>query len=356
MKSSLLVSLILLVVTSTAMGWGGRGHHVICSAAVHLVTEPGLKSFLQGRGHTLGHLCNVPDIYWKSLPKEISRVGDPTHFIDPEVIGLPIEKISLNFQALEKEHTGQENHFMIGRKIISVPEEFGSLWWRVDQFMTLISSRAEAFKISPPPIDRKQEQDEQLPYNREVYSMMVHMGILGHFVGDAGQPLHNTADYDGYNSGHGGLHSYYEEQTVSEAPANLEGRIYERAKNLQLSWMKKGTVTARMREFSAMIAKDLSPIFKKDPVIKKSILEREKGMVLRTPAERKPAKVGWKNFETLTIKQMASSAKLLAIFWDEAYVALGRPDLSAYRSFRYPFTPDFIPPDYLQEPSKKQSP
>jgi hypothetical protein len=44
---------------------------------------------------------------------------------------------------------------------------------------------------------------------------------------------------------------------------------------------------------------------------------------------------------------MSDSTAQLAAFWDEIYERAGKPDLSAYRSYRYPFKPDFVAPDYL---------
>ncbi|MBX3040093.1 MAG: hypothetical protein KF789_05215 [Bdellovibrionaceae bacterium] len=353
-SASLFVSAVLLFSAQNVFAWGGRGHHVICSAAVHLVSEPGLKVFLQGRGHTMGHLCNVPDIYWKSLPKEISKIGDATHFLDPEITGVAIPKLPLDFAVLEKEYTGQDNKFQSGKKIFSFAEDFGSLWWRVEQFSRRLIAQKDAFASAKPPQERKEEQDDKLPYNQQVYEMMVNMGLMGHFVGDAGQPLHNTADYDGYEAEHGGLHSYYEEQALATAPADLEARVYTTAKSLKGSWLKPGPIPARMRDFSAMIAKDLPQVFKLDPILKKSEVKKEKGMSLRTPAERQGPNVGWKRFEKMTVRHLASSARLLAAIWDETYVAMGKPDLAGYRSYRYPFTPDFVAPDYISNPSAEK--
>ncbi|MNL81910.1 hypothetical protein D3C87_2091530 [compost metagenome] len=46
---------------------------------------------------------------------------------------------------------------------------------------------------------------------------------------------------------------------------------------------------------------------------------------------------------------MARGALLLANLWDEAYVQAGRPQLAAYKSYKYPFTVDFVAPDYFVE-------
>lgn len=343
-----LVLSLSLVPLSVAHSWGGRGHHVICSAAVHLVEEKGLRDFVQGRGHTLGHLCNVPDIYWKSLPAEVSKEGNAAHFIDPEVIGVKIPQIDEDFGKIVAQHTGAENKFKAGATIRSVPDDFGSLFWRADQFVQRVAGLKETFKGAATPMNRKEEQDEKLAYNQAVYSMMVDLGLLGHFVGDAGQPFHTTADYDGYTAGHGGIHSYYEEQTVTQAPADLEARVAREAARLKTApWLKPGTVVARMKQFSEESQKDIPKILAADPVLKKSSEKKEKGMSLREEAKRQDAGTGWKKFESLTVRNMARSARLLARFWDEAYAAAGRPDLSAYKSYRYPFTPDYVPLNYL---------
>ena len=74
-----------------AMAWGGRGHHSICSAAVHLVQDDHLREFLSSRPHIMGHLCNIPDTYWRSLPPTVSKSGDAGHYIHLEMIGFPGE-------------------------------------------------------------------------------------------------------------------------------------------------------------------------------------------------------------------------------------------------------------------------
>jgi hypothetical protein len=346
--------LSVALVSSTALAWGGRGHHVICSVAVQLVQEKGLQELLKSRPHVMGHLCNVPDIYWKSLPKEVSKSGDAAHFMDPEITGIKIKDLPLDFTALENRFSGQENRFKTGAKIHSFADEFGSLWWRADQFFRRVSSRKEAFSSIVPPAGRKEEQDAQLPYNQEIYDMIVNMGLLGHFVGDASQPLHNTADYDGYGSGHGGLHSYYEEQVVTQGPADIEGRIYAVAKKIdQAPWLK-GTVLERMKALSESSAAEIPMVLAKDPIKKKSESRKEKGMDLRTAAKREPATVGWKRYDSMIVAQMARSARLLARLWDQMYVAVGKPDLSAYRSYRYPLMPDFVSLDYLKGSTERE--
>lgn len=340
--------LIVFLFPCLAFSWGGRGHDAICQASSFLVKDKTLREFLQHRSHVMGHLCNIPDTYWRGLPAEITKTGNPTHFIDPEVIGLKISEIPLDYSKILKNYTGTENKFKKGAKIYSIPNDFGSVWWRVDQFVRRIS--ALDFKSAPPP-ERKQEQDEKYPYNAQVYEMMVNMGLMGHFVGDAAQPFHNSADYDGYEAGHGGIHSYYETEVVSMMDASLTNEILKRAKLLKEAPFLKGPTTLeKMRIFSDVAAKDMPKILKLDPVTKKSVVIKEKGMEIKTAAERKSAEAGLKVFKPLIVEQMARATVMLAHLWDESYKAAGKPDLSKYRSYKYPYSPDFVAPDYISDP------
>lgn len=341
---------LLLFFSQNVYSWGGRGHHTICSAAPHLVKNDSLKSFLKFRVHTLGHLCNIPDIHWKSLGPEISEVGNPTHYIDPEIIGLKVEDVPLDIHIIIEKYTGTENLYKNNGKIFSIPKEFGTLWWRADQFYRLISDLKSPLSTAATPKNYKEEQDEKLPYNQSVYNLLLYMGLMGHYVGDASQPFHSTADFDGYTAGHGGIHSYYEELVVTQFNADFEKLIIDKALNNKLNKDKQlvtGSPIEIMKRLSILGSRDRAAVLKLDPIIKKSLLKNEKGMEIKTAAERKSIEVGFAKFKDLIITQMARSAIVLAHFWEESFHNAGSPSLQAYKSYKYPHTPDFIAPDYI---------
>ena len=124
---------LTLLITSTAHSWGGRCHHTICDAATFLVKDEGLRSFLITRPHMMGHLCNVPDYHWKNLGPDLGKLGNPAHYIDPEILGLDVGDIPTDYQKIIDLFTGAPNKFKEGT-VFSIPSEFGSLWWRADQF------------------------------------------------------------------------------------------------------------------------------------------------------------------------------------------------------------------------------
>lgn len=288
----------------------------------------------------MGHLCNVPDIYWKSLPKEATPGGSPSHYINTEDLGLSAREVPLDFTTVSQTYAGKANRFEKDKTINSITEDVGTLWWRADQFVRLASEQKSILAEAKPPEDRKQEQDDKLPFNQGVYQLMVYSGLLGHFVGDASMPFHSSADHDGWHAGHGGIHFYYEDLVVGQFGADLQSRVFLRAQQLALKKPKflKGTTLERMRMMSEIGMSEAPKALKLDPIVKKS-----EG---KTPAVRKPAKDGLIAFQSMIVEGMARSSLLLATLWDEAYANAGAPDLSKYRSYRYPFTPDFVPLDY----------
>lgn len=335
---------VFLFLPTLAFSWGGRGHHAICEAASFLVKDKNLKEYLKYRSHTMGHLCNIPDTYWKNLGAETSKLGNPTHYVDPEILGLKISDIPLDYSEIVKKYTGAENKFKPGSKINSIPEEFGSNWWRADQFFRKIA--ALDFKNTPLP-DKKEQQNDSFPFNQKVYDMTVFMGLMGHFVGDNSMPYHSSANHDGWETGHGGIHSYYETDMVSDIQGELVSDIQKKAKSLGTpSFLKGKSVLEKMRALSALSASEMTKIEKMDVLTKKSMKVKEHDMEVKKAAERKPSEQAVKVMRPLIIEEMARSALLLAQLWDEAYVAAGAPDLKAYKSYKYPFTPDFVPPDY----------
>ncbi len=358
------VTLSYSLTPSTCFSWGGKGHHSICEAAVHLVEDPDLKAFLKTRSHTLGHLCNVPDIYWKSISPETRKVGDPTHYIDPEILGLKMNQLPTDYQEIVTKYTGTDNQFNSGLKISHIPHELGSVWWRIEQFYNRSVEQLKTVQTSTPPEKRPEEQNDQLPFNQAAYNSLVNMGLMGHFVGDATQPYHVTSDYDGYKQGHGGIHAFYEEEVISYFDENLIPLIVTAGKAIKkdLSHKKKPHFlnTKSIVKASQLMSWDsyseMPELLKKDKLITPSELKQEKGLMIKTQAARPSAQKMLVEFKPLIVKQLGRAALMLAHLWDKAYVEAKKPQtLTFYKSYRYPFTPDFVEPNYYVLPEKKKN-
>lgn len=349
-----------LFFSQTGLSWGGRGHHAICESAVFLVQNQDLKKFLTFRPHFMGHLCNIPDIYWKSLPASVSQQGSPTHYIDMEYLKHVPEEKKINFAELEKFLTGTKP---LDNKpsIKSVNMDVGSVWWRANQFMQLASSLQADFAKNPLPANRKEEFDDEFPFNKTTFAFMTYLGLLGHFVGDNSQPLHLSVDYDGYDAGHGGIHSYFEEDIVAEFDANFVQLITEKAREMKkkhdrgqkkLSFLATQDPILQMKALSEISFSELPALLKADQVIQKSSIKEDQGMQIKTPAQRNSAQKEFPRFKNMIVNQMARSALLLAAFWDKAFQNAGSPLISKYKAYKYPFTPDYIAPDYVSDTKK----
>lgn len=351
------IAFLVFIIPSIVFSWGGRGHHSICSAAVFLVQDPDLKNYLKGRPHIMGHLCNVPDIVWKNMGSDISKIGSPSHYINPEIIGLKASEIVLDYKKIVTEQTGNENKIKSGFTIKSIPTEFGSNWWRADQFFRRAIAYKDSFNSAQGPQNSQEEQNDDLPFNKLAYDFTVNLGLMGHFVGDNAQPFHVSADYDGYATGHGGIHAYYEDTMVAAIDADLEQKIIAQGKKLQkqknIKFLSATTVLEKMQAMAILSSADLQTIYKNDVLVKKSELKNEKGMEIKIRAERNHSVADKKKFEKIIVMEMARAATLLANLWDEAYKIVGRPKLLSFKSYKYPLTPEFVIPDYYELPKSK---
>ena len=354
MNKYILSFLMISLFSSASFAWGGRGHSSLCEAASFLVQEPGLKDIIAHKSHIMGFLCNIPDTHWKNIGPQISQIGSPAHYVNSQILGLDPKDVPTDYQKILNEYTGKPNKIK-GGTIFSIPQEFGSNWWRADQFFRRASDLKEAFSKSSLPTNSKEEQDDNSTFNNSADQFFTNIGLMGHFVGDNGQPFHSSADYDGYLSGHGGIHAYYEDAIVSALDYDLISKIVRKGKELQalakkkdkrVSFLNEKTVVEKMRSLSQISVSEVPDIYKIDQVKSASTLKEEKGMQIKKIAERLPATQLATKFEPLVVRQMARSAALLAQLWDQAYVNAGSPKLAVYKSYKFPFQPEFINPDY----------
>jgi hypothetical protein len=148
---------MFLGISNQAWSWGGRGHSSICEAASFLVKEEGLKEMIAHKSHVMGFLCNIPDTYWKNISPEINKVGSPAHYVNPQVLGLKPLEVPLDYNKIVADYTGKPN-IAKGGTLFYIPTDFGSNWWRADQFFRRASNLKEAFAKAPMPTNLKEEK------------------------------------------------------------------------------------------------------------------------------------------------------------------------------------------------------
>ena len=332
-----------MLIPQISNAWGERGHHTLCEVAAQLVAEPELEAFLKGRMHMMGHLCNIPDIYWRDLGA-VAKVGDATHFLDPENLGYTLETVPMDLQQIIKDKQGKYSEVL--KRNINIAEDLGSSWWRYDQFYKRAVNEAKTAKST----EATAQAEGKEKYNSAILGMLTNMGIMGHFIGDAAQPYHNTYDYDGWMTGAGGIHSYYETAVVNELSPSLDQEIFDGAVLIRAK-QKRGAKTPveHIRDVAISTFKDFEVIKKRDVVLEPSkIKTNPDGTTTKTKAKRKDAKETAKVFRQLVVRQMAAAALGLAQTWDQIYVDAGKPNLKLYNSYKYPLQPEFVPPDYFE--------
>lgn len=342
LRKSFCVSILLLTsvfISNSLHAWGERGHHLICEVATRFVKNDQLKNLLKSRGHVMGHLCNIPDIHWKSLGESTSR-GNPTHYFEPDLYQVTVKEAPTNLSDFLKKVSTTDNTQTVLSKV-------GTLWWRAEQLSNLAKESSKLVSTSPAPQSSLEEQLSTLPYNQNVYGMMLHMGLLGHFVGDASMPYHNYSDYDGYKTGHGGIHAYYESTCVAEYGTTLSVEVALAAKALPVV-SEKLDVPNIMKILASLSVKEVSTVEKLDELLEASqIVELELGATKKIPAVRPEPQKQCGKFRSLIVQQMSRSVIALAAMWDDIYEQSNGADLSKYKSYRYPLAPDFVEPTYL---------
>lgn len=357
-KAMLFISIAFLFSSASPLwAWGPRGHFTICEIAVDLVKNEELRDFLKPRRVMLGYLCNVPDMIWKPLDYEFTSVGNPGHYLNPEHIGQSLETLSSDYAGIAKslKTTTFELNMLLG-----------SLWWRGDQFYRRALnaakeiSKAEEKEIKSSKKKRKSKNSNELsPSMTKIYEMMTNMGIMGHFLGDASMPYHSSANFDGWVNGRGGIHGYYEAQVVDELEAGFQSQVAARASEIKLPVVKdeKNYAIERLRTLSILAKAEMPTIEKIDVVFEPSSKEegdrqtkmrnsknKERPKNAKRPSPREQAK----KFQPIIVDEFARSALATAELWDRIYSEAGKPSLKGYSSYKFPYAPDFVMPDYTE--------
>lgn len=361
MKRLLALALVTgLVAPPPASAWGERGHDLVTRVAVRLLAAKiakgtplavqfGRKEFM------LGHLSNVPDIVWRNQGEAIEKVNAPTHFLDleyvsPELTFATIPRTPVAALARMKELcAAPPKAYVCAAKEGSSPDESsaGTAPWRAGQ---LFGMTVESFKASG-----ANGKSDDAAIDRAFLSA----GIMSHFIGDLGNPYHATVNYDGWETGQGGIHSYFESAVVSSYRLALDQEVFDaalRGRGLErtLKQLPAADRAALARDPVAVamaLALDsrsrldaANAIDLKFAVLKKSGAGPDGK---RVGAERRDASELRFKFHELAVERLATAAEVLAALWLFAWEDAGKPDFKGYRSFAYPVSPEFIQPDYL---------
>jgi hypothetical protein len=171
--------LILAAQTPRAHAWGDEGHQMVNKlAAKNLPAD--VPAFLRTAAavNEMEYLGPEPDRWRSPSEPELVAVQAPEHFIDLEwadELG-PLPHKRLDFEA---------KVFAAGKR----PEKIGLQPWEATEVWQRLKAALRNYrKLSA-------EHKDTQPVEQVI---VFYAGWLGHYVGDAAQPLHTTIQYNGW--------------------------------------------------------------------------------------------------------------------------------------------------------------
>ena len=164
---------------ATAYAWGNEGHRMINRLAAQTL-PPDMPAFLRAEAsiNEIEYLGPEPDRWRSSAESELSAAQGAEHFIDFEpadALG-PLPHRRMDFEA---------KVFAAGER----PEKVGLQPWEATEVWQRLKAAMREY--------RKLSADHQDTRSVEA-AVLFYAGWLGHYVGDASQPLHTTIQYNGW--------------------------------------------------------------------------------------------------------------------------------------------------------------
>jgi len=169
----------LVILPPSARAWGNEGHRMVNRQAVIRLPEDA-PAFLRSEAaaNEIEYLGPEPDRWRSRAEPELSAAQAPEHFIDLEpadALG-PLPHNRLDFEA---------KVFAAGQR----PEKIGLQPWEAIEVWERLKAALREYRT-----ETAAKQDTRAVEAAAIF----YAGWLGHYVGDASQPLHTTIQYNGW--------------------------------------------------------------------------------------------------------------------------------------------------------------
>jgi hypothetical protein len=170
---------LLSVFVPAAHGWGNEGHRLINHLAASTL-PPDVPSFLRSTQavEEIEYLGPEPDRWRSPAEPELNAAQAPEHFIDLEpadALG-PLPRNRLDFES---------KVFASGQR----PEKVGLQPWEAIEVWARLKACLREYRLA------SAAGQNTTPIEG---AAIFYAGWLGHYVGDASQPLHTTVQYNGW--------------------------------------------------------------------------------------------------------------------------------------------------------------
>lgn len=185
---AMLAVISILLVQVQAFGWGNEGHHYINRAAADKIPHE-MPGFFRSAGERLTYLAVEPDRWREKVEPTLKNWQEADHFFNMERLEgmgeLPVRPYEFIQKLYEKQATISDPK----ERSEYLPENIGMQPYAA---IAMYERLKEAFREYR---NLKKEHKSTKPAELEaIYAA----GILGHYVGDASQPLHASIEYNGW--------------------------------------------------------------------------------------------------------------------------------------------------------------
>jgi len=223
--SVLFIALVLFVLPSAHVAaWGFDGHRFIADKAIDQL-PPELRPFFQKFRTTVVEHSIDPDTYrtmgWVEEP--------PRHFLDMDSYG--------PFPFKDLPHDYNEAVARRGQDFVL---KNGTVPWRAEEIYNRLR---DAFR-----------QLASNDYSRD--NIKLFSAVLAHYVGDAFQPFHACANYDGQLTGQNGIHSRFESELFDRYEPRLHVATAPLTPVPNVREFMFATLTASFKEVDGILAAD----------------------------------------------------------------------------------------------------
>jgi hypothetical protein len=279
--------LLMLTVPLGAAAWGEKGHVIVNTLAIDAAASR-LPAFMNASRNDLIYNSNEPD-YWREETNSPMNVAQaPDHFFDSELWG-PISTIEPDrYKFMEKVAAKKVELIRVGYLPYAIVEHYGRL---VNAF--------RHWRNATTPAAREAARANAVHY----------AGVMGHYVGDASQPMHMTIHYNGWVQGVPNPNNYTYERIHNRYEA-----LYVNAA-IEMGMVRaKVTGPKRLNDVFGSIKQHLTQGFN----------ELEPLYQLEKAGEFNPEQPRPKGTDFITT-QIARAATLLSDLWCTAWLESGEP-------------------------------
>ena len=331
-----------LLFSNEALAWGPLGHRMVAETAAIILARteksPSWGEFLARHRFQLGFYSMIPDTVFRKPYKKDDEIEAPTHYFDVDIVHL--QKIPDDFQELRK-----QVQKVLDLNLPPAHSKIGSAPWRIDQLSRTVR---DGLKNTLEIKGGYRAGVTLTPSQKQAYDGLLNLGILSHYTGDATMPYHARSDWNGWKTGQGGVHFYFENDCVDFLEPGLSTEVLEAALKNRSKWLAKWTnqtilhVAITTFEDSNQSADELARLDRTHILLAKSDETKKQN------AKRKSTAVGCTFLRSLLVERLALASVFTEFAWEQALPGKTQFDSSDPLQFSdLILQPNYIAPDYL---------